>query len=308
MPAPSDLSNPPRLRSCNQCNVRRIKCSGDMAVSPVQQARQGLRISGSGGKGDDPQVRARAIERDAPRSRSSCRRLVRRKSRIRIRLRPAAEEAGFGTSPSSTLKAESLSTQQDEEELPPTQGRLLRDEEGTARYLGDTSGATFLDALKSFMTTMVPLAFKDNTPAVGLAASGFLGTVGQYLSPDSRPLELPAVEPTWLPPPAEMERMFLTLGYYIEDGHGAFPSGEYVSGDGWLPTPDPRAALSNADSAAPATNANQRHLAFYQIALACATIVNRTSMNPGQDGPVGEAYMPERGCCSGTCSTQRLGP
>ncbi|KAL5380361.1 hypothetical protein PMIN06_011646 [Paraphaeosphaeria minitans] len=44
-------------------------------------------------------------------------------------------------------------------DLETTEGRMLFDPDGNMRYLGETSGATFLDLLKAFMLTLVPLAF-----------------------------------------------------------------------------------------------------------------------------------------------------
>ncbi len=186
------------------------------------------------------------------------------------------------------VKAETTAHLEDEEP-PPTHGRLLRDGEGRARYLGETSGATFLDALKSFMMTMMPLAFKDSAPAC-LSSSGFLDTVGQYLTLDSHPIVLPSVDPLWLPPQEEMERLLHKLRDFIEDGNGTYPSGGlcYWGGITSVP-PDPRAVAPSSNFLTPGTN--YRHLALHQTAFACATVVDRTAMSPGHDGPVGEGYF-----------------
>jgi hypothetical protein len=66
-------------------------------------------------------------------------------------------------------------------------GRLLRDQEGIVRYHGATSGATFLDHLKHFMFTLVPLAFQLGTGD----GSSFVNSIGQYQTFDSRPLPNP---------------------------------------------------------------------------------------------------------------------
>ena len=186
------------------------------------------------------------------------------------------------------VKAETTSHLEDEEP-PPTHGRLLRDGEGHARYLGETSGATFLDALKSFMMTMIPLAFQNSAPAC-LSSSGFLDTVGQYLTLDSHPIVLPSVDPLWLPPPEEMERLLHKLRDFIEDGNGTYPCGGvcYWGRISSLPA-DPRASAPSSNFLTPGTN--YRHLALYQTAFACATVVDRTAMSPGHDGPVGEGYF-----------------
>ena len=68
-----------------------------------------------------------------------------------------------------------------------TDGRMLSDPDGIRRYHGETSGATFLDYLKSFMLKLGPVAFSINS-GDGLS---FLESVGQYQTFDSRPLPNP---------------------------------------------------------------------------------------------------------------------
>ncbi|KAH9884365.1 fungal-specific transcription factor domain-containing protein [Xylariomycetidae sp. FL2044] len=111
----------------------------------------------------------------------------------------------------------------DEEESTPNEGRLLSDLDGTTRYLGSTSGATFLDLLKSFMRTIFPLAWPSVQNPEG---TSFLGSLGQYQTYDSRPLVIDVeVDPFWLPMKAEMAVMMTRLRYYIQDGMGEFGSG-----------------------------------------------------------------------------------
>jgi hypothetical protein len=67
-------------------------------------------------------------------------------------------------------------------------GRLLCDEYGTTRYLGGTSGATFLEHLKHFITfTLLPMTTHED-PERG---SAFESSIGQYQTYDSRPLPNP---------------------------------------------------------------------------------------------------------------------
>ncbi len=203
--------------------------------------------------------------------------------------REVSEDQGASVlSAPNGVKAETTTNLEDEEP-PPTHGRLLRDGEGRARYLGETSGATFLDALKSFMMTMMPLAFKNSAPAC-LSSSGFLDTVGQYATLDSHPIVLPSVDPLWLPPQEEMERLLHKLRDFIEDGNGTYPCGGvcYWGRIASIPL-DLKAAAPSSSFLTPGTN--YRQLALYQTAFACATVVDRTAMSPGHDGPVGEAYF-----------------
>jgi hypothetical protein len=68
-----------------------------------------------------------------------------------------------------------------------TAGRMLSDPDGISRYLGETSGATFLDHLKHFMLALVPLTFQPDSSD----GSSFVASIGQYQTFDSRPLPNP---------------------------------------------------------------------------------------------------------------------
>jgi hypothetical protein len=100
-------------------------------------------------------------------------------------------------------------------------GRLLFDPDGTVRYFGETSGATFLEYLKHFMLTLVPFTCQPDSGD----GSSFVASIGQYQTFDSRPLPNPDVNPLWLPSPDEMTSMLAELRYYLQDGSGNFPSG-----------------------------------------------------------------------------------
>jgi hypothetical protein len=101
------------------------------------------------------------------------------------------------------------------------EGGLLYDPDGTSRFFGETSGATFLDYLKQFMLTLVPLTFQ---PDAG-DGSSFVATIGRYQTYDSRPIPNPDVDPLWLPARSDMDLMLTELRSYIQDGNGEFLSG-----------------------------------------------------------------------------------
>lgn len=174
----------------------------------------------------------------------------------------------------------------------PTEGRLLQDTDGTARYLGETSGATFLDNLKSFMFTIFPLAFHHGPPAATQtleSGATFLASVGRYQTQDSRPLQLPAVDPMWLPSRTEMTLMLAALRYFIQDGNGDFPSGGvFFWGD--LSTV-PLDLRSDPPAASPGTDARQRNLAFFHAAFAFATHLGLTAANSKLEGQLGETFF-----------------
>ncbi len=124
---------------------------------------------------------------------------------------------------SSVGTATMHSTDTADEDTPDGEGRLLQDLDGTARYLGSTSGATFLDVLKEFMKTVLPIAWPD----VQNPETKFLSSLGFVQTYDSRPLPVhDGVVPTHLPDQADMLTMVAQLKYFVQDGgHGEYPSG-----------------------------------------------------------------------------------
>lgn len=166
-------------------------------------------------------------------------------------------------------------------------GRLLSDPYGTVRYLGESSGATFLDQLKQFMLNL-PLTFSPPGSADG---STFVASIGQYQTFDSRPLPNPDVNPTWLPSQPDMALMLQELRRYIQDGHG---SGAFKSGGihwwGDLSNPPTHSAGSTSIAALTQQTEANRHLAFYHVCFALAVSIGHTSLHR-PDFQSGEAYF-----------------
>jgi hypothetical protein len=163
-------------------------------------------------------------------------------------------------------------------------GRLLHDQEGTVRYLGETSGATFLDQLKQFMLTLLPFTY---SPHCG-DGSTFVASVGHYQTHDSRPLTNPDVDTTWLPSDSDMAVKLRELRQYIQDGNGSFTSG----GIHWWgdlsklpPRPDSSTAI-----AALTTKESVRDLAFYNVCFALSVSIGHTSLQL-PDYQSGESYF-----------------
>lgn len=114
----------------------------------------------------------------------------------------------------------------------PNEGRILQDPDGTARYLGESSGAVFLDYLKEFMATMFPLAFNNTWPGLQNPETTFIASLGRYQTHDSRPLLVPDVDPLWFPSRTEASIMLAEFRYLAQDGSGDFPCGGiYFWGD-----------------------------------------------------------------------------
>lgn len=146
-------------------------------------------------------------------------------------------------------------------------GRLLQDPQGTVRFLGETSGALFLDHLKEVLGAVLPLANIEPPSAPHADGSGFVQSLGRYYTDDSLPLVEPYANPLLLPGPDTIGAMLTNVRNWIQDGHGAWPSGGvYWWGD-----------LSSLPPSVPTPSGGQddlreyRHLAFYHAALAVAS-------------------------------------
>jgi hypothetical protein len=91
-------------------------------------------------------------------------------------------------------------------------GRLLADPDGHRRYLGNSSGAAFLDQLREFAGTVLPLV-SHGEGGLGLSQmeDSFAALLGRYQTHDSRPLFLPQVDPYYLPSYTESATLLSTL-------------------------------------------------------------------------------------------------
>lgn len=155
----------------------------------------------------------------------------------RLRRRCAALETGFKIAapeeaaeligqldhgvPGRSTAPTFLSVSMELDQADANDGRLLVDPCGTPRFFGETSGATFLDYLKQFMLTLVPLTFQPESAD----GSSFVASIGTYQTYDSRPIPNPSVDPLWLPDQEDMALMLAQLRAYIQDGNGEFLSG-----------------------------------------------------------------------------------
>lgn len=173
----------------------------------------------------------------------------------------------------------------DDDDVEATTGGLLYDGCGTARYLGETSGATFLNVLKQFMRSLVLVTYELDA----MNGSLFTETIGSYQTFDSRPLPNPTVDPVWLPAQEDMASMLMELRFYIQDGNGVFPSGGISYWGDMTKLP-----VVMVDWGAPlslmADHDANRHLAFYHVCFALASSVGHRSSRPSEQH-AGEAYF-----------------
>lgn len=261
---------------CNGCNVRRVKCSGDQ---PCQQCRTGLRDCVYPA---EPPLKGNSLKEELDRLRKKCDKLE-RCLHAAVPDESARNDLLSGldcvdTPPSVSTHSEPSGLAENEA----AEGRVLLDPDGNGRYLGETSGATFLDLLKHFMATLVPLAF---VPEDG---STFVASVGRYQTFDSRPLLDLDVDPFWLPMRTEMIMMLAELRYHVQDGNGDFPSGGiYYWGDlNHMPE-----AISLAISQSEAVASDRyRYLAFNHVSFAMAAQILNQSLLQGEIH-AGDAYF-----------------
>lgn len=182
---------------------------------------------------------------------------------------------------SSSVKAES----EDEQ----TTGRLLQDPDGTARFLGETSGATFLDHLKELLGAVLPLSQVEPQLSQDQDGSAFLSSLGRYYTDDSRPLVELEPQPVPLPLDEDLATLLSKLRYLIQDGNGEWPSG----GIYWWGELDTLPAHIGS-SASDANLNDHRYLAFYHAALALITRANAPSQDAqgsASTSSLSEAYF-----------------
>ncbi|GJC98935.1 fungal specific transcription factor domain-containing protein [Colletotrichum higginsianum] len=283
-----------RKRVATACNIRRIKCSGER---PCRQCRSSSRdcqyptiiekVSVSRNELDDLRKKLDAAERAllaAVPDHTARRQLLLQQQHDGDASAGSSSRAAsclsFTPPPQHRRKDEFHETAfnvdgeadaADAADADTAEGRQLKDQDGRARFLGETSGATFLDHLKEFMSTVSPLAFNkpwlSPTPNNG---SAFLASLGRYQTYDSRPVEAePDPDPIALPSRADMSAMLADLRHFIQDGNGTFPCGGiYWWGDlGSVPNPTPPDAIRH----------RFRHLAFYHTAFAVACQASTTA-------------------------------
>ncbi|KAH7027943.1 uncharacterized protein B0I36DRAFT_365071 [Microdochium trichocladiopsis] len=204
--------------ACNSCNLRRIKCSGEKPCAQCKNGTRECEYPAPVEKVAVPRAEIDALRARCDQLLSCLEQVVPDAIRRHELLARAAQQSTYH--PSSS-EASTRATDSHEEEPGQNDGRWLADPDGTQRYLGSTSGATFLDLVKEFMRTIFPLAW----PKVPNSGVEFLSSLGQYQTGDSRPLEEPDVDATVLPTKQDMSKMMTHLSFFVQDGGGDFASG-----------------------------------------------------------------------------------
>lgn len=154
----------------------------------------------------------------------------------------------------------------DDDSQPPalTEGSLLHDGLGTARFHGETSEVAFVDDLKSFLRGLLPLNEVNSLPS----------NIGRCQSSDSRPLPSTDDSPFWLPAPNTTRAMLGVLRSFIQDGSDDQPSPS--GGIYWWGNLTSQPSVPSSSGHVEADTRSARRLAFYQTALAVACRIAST--------------------------------
>lgn len=209
-----------RLSSCNSCNVRRAKCSGGQPCERCKKSSRECRYPVAEEMVSIPRRQKEAlVSRCALLERALAEAIPSDRERVKLleHLQTADDPQGGGIQDVDQEIAE------DDQNI--REGRILQDPDGTVRYLGESSGATFLNHLREYMATVFPLTFESTGRAASNPDTAFISALGRYQTHDSRPLLTSSVDPLLLPTQEEAINMLNELRYCAQDGDDTFPSG-----------------------------------------------------------------------------------
>lgn len=264
------------MHRCNNCNVRRTKCSGEQPCSQcVSSSRECVypiltpKVSVSRGELEDLRRRVEAYDKvlqdvvPDPEKRRAL--LGSRGASETPTDSPGSSTMYSWQQPLSPGRTEVTTTTEDEQpQFSPIEGRLLHDGIGTARFHGEWSELAFVDNLKALLISLLPISEVNSIPT----------NIGRCQTSDSRPLPPTDANPLWLPPANATRTMLVLARSFIQDGteESSSPSGGiYWWGDiRSQPPPPPSGGQIQVD------RRSALRLAFYQTALAIACRIAST--------------------------------
>lgn len=200
-------------RRCNSCNIRRTRCTGSNPCKECEAAgRQCVYPSAA----DERITISRATYQDLQANESLLKECLaaavpsqRQRMELMKRVRRIQEESTL--SPRLPGETETKSPSPEPGEVIDG-GRFLADPDGQRRFMGNASGAAFLDQLREFAATVLPLVSRGGgNPETLQIQDSFANLLGKYQTHDSRPLSLAQVDPYFLPPLEEAERLLSFL-------------------------------------------------------------------------------------------------
>ncbi|KAL7941362.1 hypothetical protein V8C42DRAFT_334957 [Trichoderma barbatum] len=289
--------------ACNSCNVRRVKCSGGNPCGQCSASNRECVYPVPIEKINVPRAELEELRKKVDLYERALQEAIPDPARRHELISHAsATPEGLSPSPSAFSPSHSFPSEgssrrhgppsvKAEPEDEQTTGRLLQDPDGTARYLGETSGATFLDHLKELLGAVLPLAQVEPQQSQEQDGSAFLSSLGKYYTADSRPLVERDSKPISLPSSEDLATLLSKLRYLIQDGNGEWPSGGiYWFGElNILPT-----QIASPPSASDADMNEHRYLAFYHAALANiirAGTPSQEVLNSASTPSLSEAYF-----------------
>lgn len=161
-------------------------------------------------------------------------------------------------------------------------GRFLADPDGQRRFIGNASGAAFLDQIREFACTVLPLVCgRNGSLRHSQIQDSFSNLLGKYQTHDSRPLQLPLVNPYYLPPIEEAQRCLSFLSGLTTEGAND------VSIFYWGPLPDIMRQVYSRDTSNEACD-NSVQLATLNAAFALAA---QQSPSGALDPETGDTYF-----------------
>lgn len=227
-------SNQPAINivSCNPCNVRRIKCSGE---TPCQACRRHSRECVY------PSVTERiyvaksefeALRRECALLRQCLEEAVpserRRNELLQKWASTASSESSLETSQNTTFTT-NYNTNHNEDGEPVRQdipeGRILRYSDTYARFSGASSGGVFIDEIRTLVATVLPALSRSASPPGNGIETSFASLLGRIHTYDSRPIALEEVDPLELPPVDEIAGLLDTFWGYTKDRDDPFGCG-----------------------------------------------------------------------------------
>jgi hypothetical protein len=263
---------------CNACNIRRIKCSGtqpclqcSVKAKACEYPAEKRKVTVAEGIYTELQDRCSLLQRcleDAVPSEEKRRALF---------LKWAKTSGDTVSSPAT------VGYDDEEEGENAWDGRILQDPDGFIRYMGESSGAAFMDRLREFVSKVLPLlSGVEVTPSM---EDMFTSLLGRYHTHDSRLLALPDVDLFYLPSPSDIAKLLAVFRLYTQVGAGSSSGGIYYWGNLWDLEHNARRCQQSAESG------NDSHmLAYLNIVMALACQYD-PSLSPTWEAHPGLTYF-----------------
>ncbi|KAK5996500.1 hypothetical protein PT974_01835 [Cladobotryum mycophilum] len=293
--------------ACNNCNIRRVKCSGGNPCKSCFSINSQCIYPTPVEKVHISRTELEELKRKLEVYEKALQETVPDPSRRQELLGNLFSTTEDTSSPASSLANQQFSDNDlpDRSMVKPEQragqgsGRLLQDPEGTTHYLGETSGATFLDHLKEVLGAALPLAQAEAQMSQDQDGNAFLSSLGRYYTDDSRPLVEGEVNPVSLPSGEDLAFMLENLRHVIQDGSGQWPSGGIYWWGDMNALPDNAATPPAASTGAELQECRQR--AFYHAALAIVTHINSPANGSREPSTpsISESYFSRAASLSG---------